>query len=232
MGTLDHESRCQPRQGNDENGDEGHLPADGEHHNENADDGGHGSDDLRQTLIEGLVDGFDIVGEIGKHFAVSRVVKITEGEPVHLGESLFSEFIGHADGDLTHQKSLNGGKCRGSQIQHNQAHHNLSDGGKINAFSGIRDNGHQPFENFRCRAAQNFGTDDVKNRRRNGKNKDDDNPDFISAQIREEFFEGSSKILCFFGVGHTPGAGTASSASGHIVRIDFFGHLHHLLFKL
>ncbi len=49
---ADDQANDAERQWQDGQGHQGHLPADGEHHDEHTDDRGHGGNDLRQALVQ------------------------------------------------------------------------------------------------------------------------------------------------------------------------------------
>ena len=62
LGPLDHQYDKHKGQWNNTQRYQGHLPADGEHHDQNTNNGCHRGNNLGQTLVKCLVDRFNIIG--------------------------------------------------------------------------------------------------------------------------------------------------------------------------
>src|SRR5699024_5544489 len=87
----DHDQHQGYRQ--DQQGDESHLGADGEHHDEHADHGGDAGDQLGDALVQALAQGIHIVGDAGKHLAYGALFKVSQGQAVDLFADLAAEII-------------------------------------------------------------------------------------------------------------------------------------------
>ena len=85
---------------------QGHLPADGEHHDQNTDHRYHRGDDLGEALVEGLVDCIDIIGDARKNFTLAGAVEILERHAVDLFGNILAEAVGDIRGNIGHDPTL------------------------------------------------------------------------------------------------------------------------------
>ena len=83
-----------------------HHPADGEHHHQHADHGGHRGDDLRQSLVQGLADRIHIIGDARKHLTLVGAVKVTQRHAVDLFSDILAELVGDLHRDTGHDPAL------------------------------------------------------------------------------------------------------------------------------
>jgi len=143
---LDHQSGYDGGQGDDHQGDQGHLPADGQHHDEYANHGDRGGDDLGQALVECLTDGVHVVGYAGENLSVAGTVKIFQRYAINLGGDFLAEPVGHFRGHIRHDPSLNVRKQGGKQVQDTYGNQDIPNVWKINPGAGPGNLRHYPFK--------------------------------------------------------------------------------------
>jgi hypothetical protein len=178
LGFLQDEPDDTERQGQDEEGGKRHLPADGEHHVADADDHDDGSDELGDALGEALVDRVDVIGDVGEDFAVVVRIEILDGKAVDFILDVFAHFVGDVIGDFGHDETLDIVERGADPIQDQHFADDPADGREINV-AGSSDPFHQTFDQQRRGLAKDFRTDDRKDRRSNGKQKNESDFDGI-----------------------------------------------------
>ena len=99
----DHQHHQDQRDGQDEQCDQGHFGADGQHHNQYADHGGDAGDELGYALVQALAQGVHIVGDAGEHLADRPLFKVGQRQAVDLFADLAAEIIADLLGKAGHQ---------------------------------------------------------------------------------------------------------------------------------
>ena len=111
----DQHHQCQ-RDRQDEQGDQGHFGADGEHHDEDAHHRGDAGNELGDALVQALAEGVDIVGDTGKHFADGALFKVGEGQAVDLFADLLAEIVADLLREVRHQPALQEAERRRAEV--------------------------------------------------------------------------------------------------------------------
>ena len=87
-------------------GNESHPGADGQHHDEYAQQQGHLGDHLGQALVQSLGDGVHVIGDAAEHFAVGHLVKVGHGQTVDLLADVRTHSVADFGGDARHEPAL------------------------------------------------------------------------------------------------------------------------------
>jgi hypothetical protein len=210
----DHHDQ-QRRDRHDRQGDEGHLPRDGEHHGQDAHHRHQRGDDLRQALVEGLVDGVHVVGEQGEHLAVGRAVEIAERHAVDLGHHILAQLVGDLDRDVGHQPALAVAEAGRQGVQPQRGEQDAADDAERHV-ARAGDLRQDAVEELGGGAAQDLGANDGEGGRADGQHPDDEDGQPIGRQIGHQLAQRAFEVACFLDghAHHVPaGAGPAQGAA-------------------
>ena len=104
-----------------------------QHHDDDADDGGHRGDELGDRLVEALTQRIDIVCDAREHFTDRFGLKILHRHAVNLLRDIPAQPIAQALGHAGHNPALNEGKQGAEQVQTEQQEQNGTDLSEIDA---------------------------------------------------------------------------------------------------
>ena len=124
------------RQG--DQGDQGQLPGDDEHHDDDADDRQQGADQLRESLLQRLLDVVDVVRHPGEHVAALAGVEVVQRQPVELLFGVVPELADHLHHDAVQHVALQPQEDVGHEVH--QQHDGDQDGQLLEVDPGA---GHQ-----------------------------------------------------------------------------------------
>ena len=190
----DHQHHQDQRDGQDEQCDQGHFGADGQHHDQHADHGGNAGDELGHALVQALAQGVHIVGDAGEHLADRPLFKVGQRQAVDLLADLAAEIIADLLGKAGHQPALNEAECRGAEVHGQQGEQDLADVSKVNAADPPQ-LGDPAGGKGRGGLGQNFGTCDIEDGGKDGKDHHNDEGELILAQCAEELPQSALEIL-------------------------------------
>ena len=83
-----------------------HQPVDRKHHYQNAHYGNDGGYDLRKTLIQGHIDGLDVVGNMAQNFTLGPGIEVFQRQTINFFGYFFSEIISYFEGNIGHNIAL------------------------------------------------------------------------------------------------------------------------------
>ena len=190
----DHQHHQYQRDGQDEQCDQGHFGADGQHHDQHADHGGNAGDELGHALVQALAQGVHIVGDAGEHLADRPLFKVGQRQAVDLLADLAAEIIADLLGKAGHQPALNEAECRGAEVHGQQGEQDLADVGKVDAADPPQ-LGDPAGGKGRGGLGQNFGACDIEDGGKDGKDHHNDEGELILAQCAEELPQSALEIL-------------------------------------
>ena len=208
LGMLHHLADDQHGYRQDQYCQNGHQDTDPKHHDKDPDERGDGSDQLRHTLVQALLQRVNIIRYTGKHFSCGTAFEIFHGHPVDLLRNILSETVAHIIGDSGHDKALDKVQAGTQKIETPQKYKDLTDLSKINASRSI-DLFHQSLEDFRGGITEDRRSPDGKYGAGNCKDQHQKETDFVALHIIQQLFHAAGKILCFF-IGHSSSAHAAS----------------------
>ncbi len=135
---LGDEDRDDHRHRYHQHRDEGQQPADGEHHDEHADDRERGGDDLREALLQRLRDVVDVVGHAAEHVAARVVVEVLERQAGELLVRILPQPVHGALRHAGHDVALHPGEERTHQVDGDQQEQRAPEGGEVDALSRVQ----------------------------------------------------------------------------------------------
>ena len=192
------------RDGQDQQGDQGHLRADGQHHDQHADHGGHAGDELGDALVQALAQRVHIVGDAGQHLAHGALFKVGKGQAVDLFADLTAEIVAHLLRKTGHQPALNKAECAAQQVHAQQKQQDAADIHKVDA-AGAAQLGDPAGGKGRGGFGQHLGSGNIKNGGQNGKDNGRDERQFVVAHGLEELPQRALEVLGTLG-GHASGS--------------------------
>jgi len=211
LGMLDDVRRRESGQRDDDQRHQRHLPADAEHHPQDADDGDDRGQHLLDRLVQALRYGVDIVGDAGEDFAVGLPVKVGQRQAVDLGGGLFAQIVGALLGDAGGNPALDVAEQGGDNVQDDQHLQRAADGVEVDA-AGAGVLGHQAFRQLGGGGAQDLRTDDREDRGGDGEDDDDDNLQGERLQVMHQLGQRALEILGLVAGDHARTSGSAHAA--------------------
>ena len=152
------------------------------------------------------------------------MIEIGERQALELREGLFAQLIGHLHRDARHDPSLDRGEGHRREVQSDEEQEDLSDCGKFDARTAVRDHPHDAFVNLCRRLTENFRPDDIEDRRGDRKDHDEHDGRRMGLQIGEKLSETSLEILRLVSGHHAPRSRTVLRTFGLIVFGYFIRH--------
>ena len=118
-------------QGYHQHGDDGETDGQHTHADKDGNDGDGAGDELRDALAEHLAQGVHIVGVNGHDIAVGVLVKILDGQALHVGEELDAQVAQGALGHVDHDAGITPGGDDAHQIDAAHLEQSAQQGSKI-----------------------------------------------------------------------------------------------------
>ena len=122
---------AEQHQGHHQHGDDGELPAQQAHAEEDGHDGDDAGNQLRDALAEHLAQGVHVVGVHGHDVAVGVLVKILDGQALHVGEQLDAQVAQGALGHVDHGAGVEPGRQNADDIDDAHPQQGCCQRGKI-----------------------------------------------------------------------------------------------------
>ena len=204
----------------DAQGNQGHPGADGQHHDEHAQQQGHLGDHLGQALVQSLGDGVHVIGDTAEHFAVGHLVKVRHGQTVNFLADVGAHGVADFGGDTRHEPALDVVEQGAEQVQTAQEQQNLGQSVKVNG-ARAGNHSHQAFKQLGGGLAQNLRTKDGKCGARNGAHQSDDEHGEIALHITQQLNHSALEIGCLFSHRVTAAHGAVSHRSCHYANSSF-----------
>ena len=198
LAELNYDEHKHQRDGQDQQGDQGHLRADGQHHDQHADHGGHTGDELGDALVQALAQRVHIVGDAGQHLAHGALFKIGKGQAVDLFADLAAEVVAHLLRKTGHQPALNKAECAAQQVHAQQKQQDAADIHKVDA-AGAAQLGDPAGSKGRGGLCQHLGACNVEDGRKNGKYNGGNERKAVAAKGAHKLQQGALEVLGAFG---------------------------------
>ncbi len=119
---------CQKNQRQQDNDQQGHPKADGEHGDKGDHNRGDGADELRNALREHLAQRVGVIGVVTHQIAVRVGVKIANGERLHVAEHLLPDPAQNTLRDGDHQARIDECGQNAADIDHGHARQRIGEG--------------------------------------------------------------------------------------------------------
>jgi len=211
---ANHHADDDQRERHNQQRHERHLPADGEHHHQHAQEGHHGGDDLRQALVEGLADGVHVIGDARKNLSVVGAIEGAQRHTVNLGGDVAAEAIGELHGELRHNPALDVAEQGGGQVKPQGQKEDVADVGEIHTLARTGELRHHTLEEPGGGAPQDFGPDDGEDRGGDGEDHDHDEGNPVRAEVLQQFEHRPAEIAGFLALHHRHGTPLWASSHG------------------
>ncbi len=130
---ADHAGRHTGQRQGDQ-GDQGQLPRDDEHHDHDADDRQQRADQLREGLLQRLLDVVDVVRHAGQDVAALAGVEVVQRQPVELLFGVVAELADHLHDDPVQDVALQPQEDVGHEVH--QQHDGDQDGQLLEVDAG------------------------------------------------------------------------------------------------
>ena len=183
--------------GQDDYGNQSHQGTDAQHHDQDADHGCDGGNQLCDALVQALPQRIHIVGNTGKDLAYRSALKIFHGHTVDFFTDFLPEAVGQLLGNARHNQPLYKGEHRAEHVQSQQKQEDMPYPFEINA-AGAGNLGNQAVEKLCGGFPRNLGADDAEYGTAHRKNKHCHKGRPVTAHIFHQFFYGAFKILGLF----------------------------------
>ena len=212
LAELDHDEHQHQRDRQDQQGDQGHLRADGQHHDQHTDHGGHTGDELGDALVQALAQRVHIVGDAGQHLAHGAFFKVGKGQAVDLFADLAAEVVADFLGKAGHEPALNKAECAAQQVHAQQKQQDAADIHKVDAAGAAQlcDPAGSKGGGGLC---QYLGTGNVEDGGQNGKDDGSDERELVAAHGAQKLSQRTLEVLGTLGGG--------ASGSWHINHPPF-----------
>src|SRR5262249_35382771 len=151
-----------------------------------ANDSGHGGDELGEALVQRLADRVDIVCDARKDIAVCGAVIILEGQAADLLVNFLPQVVSDLHGNAGDDIALGVGKPQGNTIENDQERAHTADVGKIHVQRSAIIVGDQSLGELGRYVAQQLWADNRENGRQSGKDDHNHDLDAIGIQIVQE----------------------------------------------
>ncbi|MCY1217324.1 hypothetical protein D9M72_292310 [compost metagenome] len=109
---------CHAGQRQGHQGDEGQLPRHDEHHDHNADHSQRGTEQLREGLLQRLLDVVDVIGDTGKRVTALAGVEVVQRQPVELFLGIVTQFADHTHHQHVQDVALQPGENVRHEVHH------------------------------------------------------------------------------------------------------------------
>ena len=133
LAELDDHQHQRQRNRQDQQGDQRHFRADGQHHDEHADHRRNAGDQLGHALVQALAQRIHVVCNAGQHLADGALFKVGQRQAVDLFADLVAEVVADLLRQAGHEPALNEAERRGQQVHAQQEQQHLADVGKVDA---------------------------------------------------------------------------------------------------
>ena len=212
LAELDHDEHQHQRDRQDQQGDQGHLRADGQHHDQHADHGGHTGDELGDALVQALAQRVHIVGDAGQHLAHGALFKVGKGQAVDLFADLLAEVVADFLGKAGHEPALNKAEGAAQQVHAQQKQQDAADIHKVDA-AGAAQLGDPAGGKSRGGLCQHLRACNIEDSRKNGKYNGGNERKAVAAKVAHKLQQGALEVLGAFG--------RHASGSWHITHPPF-----------
>ena len=133
LAELDDHQNQRQRDRQDQQGNQRHFRADGQHHDEHADHRRNAGDQLGHALVQALAQRIHVVCDTGQHLADGALFKVGQRQAVDLFADLVAEVVADLLRQAGHEPALNEAERRGQQVHAQQEQQHLADVGKVDA---------------------------------------------------------------------------------------------------
>lgn len=190
---LHHAGRAEQRQRHHDDGNDGQLRTDRQHHQKDTDCSNDLHNDGGQVLADGIIDGIHVVGDHTENVAMGMGIVVVQFQPVHFPVNVASNLTHDIGSDLRHVETLQKGKELRYQIQAHQRRQQPENGFPIkNAVPDAVKQG-------RCDLADHKRGHHGENGADRSKQQDKKQPQPVAVEIPQQPFEGMG-----FHVRHSP----------------------------
>ena len=190
----DHQQHQCQRHRQDQDGDQGHLGADGQHHDQHTDHGGDAGDELGDALVQALAQGVHIIGDAGEYLTHGPLLKVGQGQAVDFLADLAAEVVADLLGQAGHQPALDEAEGCRAQVHGQQDQQDLADIAEVDAADApqLLD----PAGGKGCGGlCKDLGACNVEDGREDGKNDHDDEGEPVAAHGTDQLPQSPFEIL-------------------------------------
>ena len=133
LAEFDDQQHQRQRHRQDQQRNQRHLWADGEHHDQHANHRRDAGNELGHALVQALAQRVHIVGDAGQYLADGALFKVGQRQTVDFFADLVAEIIADLLGQTAHEPALDKAECRGKQVHPRQKQQHFPNIGKVYA---------------------------------------------------------------------------------------------------
>ena len=124
------------RQRQSDESQQSELPGHDEHHHADADDRQRRLHELRERLLQGLLDVVDVVGHSRHHVAALPGVEVAQRQPVDLALDVLTQSVDDAHDQGVEDVPLRPHEHRGHEVHEQDGDDDLTERGEVDSLSG------------------------------------------------------------------------------------------------